>query len=123
MAADMRDSRARGCSCAGRCGQLHRRFDGVNLVVLIVDGEVAIQTYPFAVASQNASAHGVESAHGYGFAGAQHQAIQTFAHFAGGFVGEGYGENPPRRNAAFFHEVSDAVSDDSGSCRSRGRRR
>ena len=94
--------------------KLHGGFDGVGLVVLIVDGEVTIEADAFTVASQDAGAYGVEGAHGHRFSGSQHQAVQAFAHFARGLVGEGDGKYAPGSHSALFDEVGDAVGDDAG---------
>ena len=95
-------------------GQLHGGFDGVQLVVLVVDGEVGVEGHAFTVAAQDAGANGVEGAHSDGGAASRQQAVQAIPHFPGRLVGEGHRQDLPGGYAALAHQVGDAVGDDAG---------
>ena len=95
-------------------GQLHGGFDGVQLVVLVVDGEVGVEGHALAVAAQDAGANGVEGAHSDGGAASRQQAVQAVAHFPGRLVGESDGQDLPGGDTALAHQVGDAVGNDAG---------
>ena len=99
--------------------QLHRGFERVQLVVLIVYGEVPIKADTLTVSAQNAGAHGVEGAHGDGLAAAEEQPVEAVPHLPGGFVGERDRQYLPGVHAAIPYQISDAVGDDAGLARTR----
>ena len=108
---DARQQRARIVAARVNVGQLHRRFDGVNLVVLVVDRKVAVKAHPLAMPSQDTRADGVKRPHGDGLAGTHHQAVQALPHLPRRLVGERHREDAPGGDAALFHQVGDTVGD------------
>ncbi len=73
-------------------------LDDADLIVIVVDGEAAIEAGAdaaerVAIAAKEADAEGVEGRDERGFieAGVFEQNAHAFAHFGGGFVGEGDG--------------------------------
>ena len=112
-----RENGSGGVSFAIHVRQLHRGLERVQLVVLIVYGEVPIQADTFTMSAQNAGAHGVEGAHSDGFAAAEQQPIEAVSHFPGGFIGERDRQYLPGVYAAIPYQISDAVGDDAGFAR------
>ena len=93
---------------------MHGRLDGVGLVVLVVDGKVAVKADALAVPAEDAGANGVKGSHGYGFAGAEHQAVKPLPHLPGRLVGEGYGQDAPGGDATLGDQIGDAVGNNAG---------
>ena len=94
------------------------------LVVLVEDGEgageaLAADLQGFDVAAENAHAEGVEGGdERLGQRGVTEELIDALGHFAGGFVGEGDGEDGVGRDVLLADEPGDAVGDDAGLARS-----
>ena len=101
-------------------------FDRAQLFGLVVDDEVAFVAKLLDVLPQDADAEGVEGGDGRAVGlgvrrkarGAGQKFRDAFLHLAGGFVGEGDGQNILRRDAARDH-VRDAVGDDARLARAR----
>ena len=89
-------------------------FYGGGLIVVIVNGEIARQAQMMRFATDQAGAEGMKrgdpDVRGVAAGGAQQVADAVF-HDAGGFIGEGYGENGAARDAPLY-QVSDAIGDD-----------
>ena len=107
---------------------LQAAFDDGELVVVVIDDEAAGDLDGFAVAAEDLDAEGVEGAEGHAIegvvggsaggeacaGGAGEEGFDAVAHFAGGFVGEGDGEDAPGGDALFADEVGDALGKDAG---------
>ncbi len=85
-----------------------------DLVGVVVNDEVGREPNSGAIDAQPASAHAVEGAHVEVLRIFAQEAGGTFAHLAGGLVGEGDGQDAPRRHAPFTDQVGDALRDDPG---------
>ena len=67
----------------------------------------------FNVAAKNAHAERMEGRDdGFGDAESANKFFDALAHFCGGFVGEGHGQDGFRHDAHVLDEIGDAVSDD-----------
>src|ERR1700733_5700038 len=84
------------------------------LIVGIEDLKAFRQTRLAPMAPQQAMGDAVESAYRETLCAAWNQMIQARAHFARGFVGEGDGENRPRRHLFDLGEPADAVREYAG---------
>ena len=106
----------------------HDLLDDALLVVFVVDGEGACEALVanfegFDVAAENADAERVEGGdQRLGEGGVAEKSVDAFAHFLGGLVGEGDGEDGVGGDAFFADEPGDAAGDDASLCRSRHRR-
>ncbi len=117
--------------------QVHRlehALHGAHLVAGVVDGVVGLepgQLGTLGVAAQQAGAEGVEGGDGepaqawvrgsalFEGVGAGDLGDDALAHLAGGFVGEGQGEDAPGRRA-LLDDLCDAPGDDAGLARAGG---
>ena len=86
-------------------------LDQAVAVVLIVNGEVALQAEPVGVLPQQAGPEAVEGADPDPAVG--HEGLDPLPHLAGGLVGEGDGQDVVRLDA-LLQQVGDAAGDDAG---------
>ena len=93
---------------------LEDALDDGDLVVVVVDDEAAGDADGFAVAAQDADAEGVEGAEEEALGVVGEERFDAVTHLAGGFVGEGDGEDAPGGDALLLDEVGDAVGEDAG---------
>jgi len=96
---------------------LHERL----LVAGVIDGEVTRNPEPFALGAEEANAHGMEGAHPHPATASTGQTLHALAHLPGRLVGEGHGQDGPRVDAAFTHQVGDSTGEDTGFTRARPR--
>ena len=98
----------------------HDLLDDALLIVFVVDGEGAGESFAvdferFNVAAQDAHAERVEGGdQRLGKRGVAEQPVDALAHLAGGLVGEGDGEDGVGSDAFFLDEPGDAAGDDAG---------
>ena len=95
-------------------GGLHHLFQEAELVVSVQDVEAAGQADEFGVAAQHAGAQRVEGAEPEALGGAADDGGDAFAHFAGGAVGEGDGEDLAGEGAAAEQDVGEAGGQHTG---------
>ena len=88
---------------------IHDLFNQPLGIVGVVNGEVAREAKHLGIGTQNAHAHAMEGRNPHAACRAAHEALQTLAHFAGGLVCEGDGENLPRRGAAVLQQVGNTI--------------
>ena len=112
---------------------LHRLLKQLQLVLLVVDDEGAVEAGVVGLTAQNLGAEGVERGDGevaahipqvsekgrrlVAFAPAK----EPVAHLPRRLVGEGYGRNAAGVNAAFHHQIGYAMGDDPGLAAARAR--
>jgi hypothetical protein len=99
-----------GC---GRIGSSTRVFQDGGHIVGVQDAEVVLQSQRLAVLPQHAHTQSVKGTNHYFLRLATHQFFSAFAHFGGGFVGEGDGGDAlgfqPQLN-----QVTNLMGDDAG---------
>ena len=93
--ADLANDLARGQFPLVDIVGLENAPDHRTAVVLVVDREIGIESKSFGFVAQQPHANGVEGSDPYIGGWTADQCFDAFAHFAGGLVGEGYGEYPP----------------------------
>ena len=91
---------------------LHAALDQVDLVGVVVDGEVSVETDGLALAAQDHGAKGVEGPRGQVLDREAEKLAETQAHLTCGLVGEGQGGDSVRPHSADPHQVGDAVRND-----------
>jgi hypothetical protein len=89
-------------------------LDQPQLVVRIENLEAFGQAGLAPVSAQESMGDAVERAYGEPLGSTGDQRFQPRAHFAGGFVGEGDGENRPRRHTLGLGQPADAVGQYAG---------
>ena len=92
----------------------HGLLEHRHLVLVVVDGEGAVQAQVVAVAAQHPGAEGVESGYAQLLGLGAHQPLQALPHLSGSLIGEGDPENAVGANSTHPHQVGDAVGDDPG---------
>ncbi len=107
--ADYRLERAGGILFAIQLECSQRLLEDAGLVVIVVDSELTLDACGLALAAENAYADAVESTNRKLLGALVNQVVEARFHLAGGFVGEGYGEDIVGVYAALGNEVSDAM--------------
>ena len=114
---------ARGELLGVEAHALHDLLDERRLIVFVEDGEgageaLAVDSERFDVAAEDAHAEGMEGGdERLGQRGVAEQLVDALGHFAGGFVGEGDGEDGVGRDVFLLDEPGDAMGDDAGFAR------
>ena len=99
----------------------HGLLDEADLVVVVVDGEVAPVAEDVGVLAQDAHAQGVEGADGELFGAGADEPFEALLHLGGGLVGEGDGADAAGPYVLYLHEVGDTVGEDAGLAAARAR--
>ncbi len=92
----------------------HDLVDHAQLIVVVVNGEVALITEPLRLAAQDAGAGGVEGGDPDGAGARSSQAMDPPPHLLRRLVGEGYSQYPRGINPPGSHQQGDAVGEDAG---------
>ena len=114
---DHRPDRARGQAFRIEAVLGHDQLDQASRVGLVVDGERRPVPEPGGVGPQDAQARGVERRHPHALGPAPDQLGHPVAHLVGRLVGEGDGQDLPRRRVRRGHEVGDPPGEHPGLAR------
>ncbi len=84
------------------------------LVVAVIDGKPGIHSHRIDVAAQNPHAHGMERGDPDALRAKADEVIHALTHLPGRLIGKGNRQDIPWIDAAFLHQIGNAVCDHTG---------